>query len=125
MRRFIIYAMIGASGTAVQYAILFALVHLANTPAAIASTIGAIAGAMVNYLLNFHLTFRGDSDHRSAAPKFFATSVLGVALNFTLMSLQTKQLGLHYVLAQFISTGVVLLVTFIVNATWSFKSKQP
>jgi putative flippase GtrA len=123
MRRFILYAAVGASGTAVQYLILFALVNLFATPAPIASTAGAIAGAIVNYLLNFHLTFVGNSNHRSAAPKFFTTSALGVALNFVLMSAQTKLLGVHYILAQLVSTATVLFVTFIVNASWSFKSK--
>ncbi|KWF29278.1 GtrA family protein [Burkholderia pseudomultivorans] len=125
MRRFIIYAAVGASGTAVQYIILFTLVNLLATPAAVASTVGAIAGAIVNYLLNFHLTFNGHSNHRSAAPRFFAASALGVLLNFVLMSAQTKLLGLHYILAQFVSTAVVLCTTFVVNASWSFKSKQP
>lgn len=124
MRRFIFYAAVGASGTAVQYVILFALVNLFGTSAAIASTIGAIAGAIVNYLLNFHLTFDGNSDHRSAAPKFFVTSALGVVLNFALMSIQTNHLGIHYIVAQFISTGTVLCVTYGVNASWSFKSNR-
>ncbi|MGU7782448.1 GtrA family protein [Burkholderia sp. PU8-34] len=125
MRRFIVYAAVGASGTAVQYVILFVLVNLLAMPAPIASTAGAIAGAIVNYLLNFHLTFSGNSNHRSAAPKFFTTSVLGVALNFVLMSVLTKLLGVYYLLAQLVSTAIVLCVTFAVNASWSFKGRQP
>ena len=124
MRRFVVYAAVGASGTAVQYAILLLLVNVFGVLAPIASTIGAIAGAIVNYLLNYHLTFNRSSNHRAAAPKFFATSALGVALNFLLMSAQTKMLGVNYFVAQLVSTATVLCVTFIVNASWSFKGKQ-
>ncbi|CAG9255589.1 GtrA domain-containing protein [Paraburkholderia unamae] len=124
MRRFVLYATVGASGTAVQYAILWILVTTGSAPAPIASTVGAIAGAIVNYLLNFHLTFGSHGRHRAAAPKFFATSVLGMALNYLLMSAQTEVLGLHYLIAQFMSTALVLCVTFIVNASWSFKGKH-
>jgi len=124
MRRFVLYAAVGASGTAVQYAILLLLVNVSGIPAPIASTIGAIGGAIVNYLLNFHLTFSRSSNHRAAAPKFFATSALGVALNYLLMSAQTKMLDINYLIAQLVSTATVLCVTYIVNASWSFKGKQ-
>ena len=58
--QFLRYAGAGAIGTALHYAMLIGLVQLARIDAVVASTAGAIAGAIVNYVLNHRFTFASD-----------------------------------------------------------------
>ena len=52
LRQFIFFSAIGAVGTAGQYAILLLLVEGLSQPPVLASTLGFIVGALINYILN-------------------------------------------------------------------------
>jgi len=120
--RFLAYACVGATGTAVQYGILFALVSKGTPGPVPASRIGGAAGAVVNYILNYKLTLRSSDSHRNIAPRFFAVAGAGVALNSLFMFLLVHRLSMPYLLAQCVATACVLVTTFVVNSIWAFKT---
>jgi putative flippase GtrA len=120
MRQFIRYSLVGAAGTAVQYVILVWLVQSATMPAIAASTVGAIAGAVVNYYLNRRWTFGSTRAHEQALPRFAAIALAGIALNAIVMTGMLAYPGAHYLLAQVVATGVVLVAGFVANRTWTF-----
>ncbi|MGA7777711.1 MAG: GtrA family protein [Paraburkholderia sp.] len=125
MRRafsFVKYVLVGVMGTAVQYAILIVLTTSNMTGAVLASTVGAAAGAVVNYVLNYRLTFESTARHMHAAPRFFCVATLGMAANAALMSTLVNHLHMHYLIAQCLSTGCVLVLGFVVNSAWSFRA---
>src|SRR5262245_57162461 len=118
--QFIKYASAGGIGTLVHYALLVGLVEGAGIGAVAASTCGAVAGALVNYWLNYHYTFGSRQLHRRSLPRYAAVSVAGVALNAVVVFVGATALGWHYVVAQVVATGVVLAGAFIVNRRWTF-----
>jgi dolichyl-phosphate beta-glucosyltransferase len=118
------YTAAGAVGTLLHYLTLTAAVELGGLPAHIASGLGALVGAFANYLLNYHITFASNESHLKTAPKFFAVAALSVALNGTGMWLAMDRLRLHYLLAQALCTGAVLVVGFVLNKTWTFAQKR-
>jgi putative flippase GtrA len=120
MRQFLRYGVVGAVGTALQYAILVALVQFTRTPAVAASTAGAIAGALANYVLNHRWTFVSGRTHNHALPRFAAVALAGIALNGIVMASMLNLVGVHYLLAQIIATGVVLVAGFLANRAWTF-----
>jgi len=122
--KFALYAAVGASGTAVQYAVLLCLVRLGGVGTVSASTAGAIAGAIVNYVLNYRFTFNSDGRHTSVAPKFFAVAIMGVAANWLAMTFMVHALQLNYLMAQVASSAIVLLVTYTVNSAGSFNVRM-
>lgn len=122
--RFAKYVLVGVMGTAVQYVILIVLTASNLTGAVVASTIGAAAGAVVNYVLNYRLTFKSDARHAHAAPKFFCVAAAGMVVNAALMSVMVNRLHVHYLIAQCVSTGCVLVLGFVVNSLWSFRSAR-
>ena len=66
-KQFVRYAGVGAIGTLAHYGVLIALVQSRATGPLVASTLGFAVGAAVNYLLNYHVTFRSpQSPSRSA-----------------------------------------------------------
>ncbi len=114
------YGTAGAVGTAVQYMILVGLVEALRIDAIVASTIGAIAGAAINYVLNYHLTFRSRRRHAESLVKYMMVSVAGIALNGLVLAVGMSGLGLPYLGAQILATLVVFFATFAANRAWTF-----
>jgi putative flippase GtrA len=117
--QFLRYAGAGAVGTAVHYAMLITLVQLARVDAVVASTAGAMAGALVNYVLNHRFTFASEKPHARALPRFALVSAAGVALNAAVLA-GVLAVVPHYLVAQVVATGVVLVAGFVANRTWTF-----
>ncbi|WP_052405765.1 GtrA family protein [Paraburkholderia heleia] len=123
-RRFVVYAGVGAIGTGAQYAILIAMVHAGLASAAVSSMAGAGAGAIVNYSLNRQITFRSNSNPMSTAPKFAIIALLGVLMNGVCMKFFTAIPGLNYLLAQLVTTALVLGLTYLLNSKWTFNERE-
>src|SRR5262249_36161861 len=118
--QFLRYAAAGAAGTAVHYLVLIVLVQIAHVGAVVASTVGAVAGALVNYRLNHRYTFDSDKSHAHALPRFAAVALAGVAVNAAVLTLMLTFVTPHYLLAQLVATAVVLLAGFAANRAWTF-----
>lgn len=118
--KFLRFATVGAIGTSVHYVILWGLVT-AGVAVLLASTIGAIGGALINYILNYRYTFNSKVAHRSALVKFFAVALIGLLLNLLIMASLTQ---LHYYIAQIIATFFVLVWNYIANLLWTFKTRE-
>jgi putative flippase GtrA len=119
--RFVRFAGVGVIGTGAHYLVLITLVQLLHTNAVLASNFGALIGALVNYILNYHFTFQSSKRHHEALSKFLVVAAVALALNGLLMYWLNGQLGLYYLLAQIITTLLVLLWTFFANHLWSFR----
>ena len=118
--QFLRYGVAGSVGTALQFVILVALVQFVRVPAVAASTLGAVAGAIVNYKLNHRWTFDSSRHHGHALPRFAAVALAGLLMNALVMSAMLRIVGAHYLAAQVVATGVVFLCAFFVNRSWTF-----
>lgn len=117
--RLVRFALVGATATAIQYVVLIALVRGLGVWPTLASAIGFVISAGLNYLLNYHFTFRSQRRHGPAALKFVALAGVGLAINSLLMQLLVET-GWHYLLAQVCATAVVFLWNFVGNSLWTF-----
>ena len=115
------YATMGAVGTAAQYCVLFGLVESGTASALTASTLGFVAGAVINYLLNYRFTFRSRKSHQETFIRFMTVALLGLIVNSLIMGVATRLARLDYLLAQIIATGAVLATTFVTNRGWTFR----
>jgi putative flippase GtrA len=120
-RQFLRFAAVGATGTAVQYAVLWAGVELMGLPAAVASAIGFVFGSVVNYLLNYFLTFASSKSHAEAATKYYLIVGVSFFINMGVMALLVHRWGWNYWIAQFLATGVGLIWNFAGSRWWAFK----
>ncbi len=114
------YGLVGAVGTAAHYALMGLLMAVFGIAAVAASTAGAIAGALVNYVLNYYYTFCSDKHHGEAIVKFWAVAGLGWGVNAAVLAGGLDGLGLAVIPAQLLATGVVFLLTFVLNRLWTF-----
>jgi putative flippase GtrA len=123
LARFLVYAMVGAAGTAGHYAFLITAVSLGMLAPVTASVGGAIVGAIINFVLNTLVTFRGRLNVATAA-RFFATAAAAAAANGVMMAALLAVLPIDYRLAQLLTTAVLLCATFGINSAWTFGTKK-
>lgn len=121
LRQFLTFSGVGIIGTVIHYLTLVLLVHYANIYPVAGSGAGFAFGAVVNYFLNYHVTFKSKKAHGHAMPRFFSVALVGLGLNTLIMIAGVELLRLHYLISQFIATGIVLLWNFIGNRFWTFK----
>lgn len=120
LRQFVAFAGTGAIATGIQYLLLVLLAELAAVPPTWASAIGYGIAAYFNYQMKYHWVFASERRHREAAPRYALVSGSGLTLNTALMYLFTEVLGVFYLLAQVVTTGIVLLWNFTLNRHWTF-----
>lgn len=120
-RQFIRFAAVGLCGTAVQYGVLQIGTEMFGTPAALASDIGYLCGAVVNYLLNYFFTFESGKSHVEAATKYFSLLGIGLCINTGLMVMLVNELGWNKWYAQILSTGIGLIYNFVGSRYWAFR----
>lgn len=116
------FLVVGAICTAAQYAILVLLVQLAAMGATLASSIGFATSAALNYALNYRFTYRATTSHATSFPRFVVVMLAGLALNAAIMYAGVEVVGLHYIVAQVVATGIVLFWNFLANLKWSFSN---
>ena len=123
IRKFAYFSGVGVIATGIQYVILIVLVQGVGVPPVRASAIGFVTSAVVNYMLNYHITFESRKAHSEAATKFMVIAALGLIVNSLIMHVGTDIFRVHYIFTQLIATGSVLIWNFTGNYLWSFREK--
>jgi putative flippase GtrA len=122
-REFLKFANSGAVGTIVHYCLLWGLVDLLNVNPVAGSAVGALAGSLVNYLLNYHWTFNSQLPHSHTLPRFMAIALFSLILNTLLMVILMSLSKLHYLVAQLFVTAICLMVNYFASRFWAFGGK--
>lgn len=118
--RFARFAGAGAVGTAAHYLVFATWVQLAGSHVVVATMAGFLVGAVINYTLNYHITFASKQGHIAALPKFMSIAAIGFCINAALVA-AGMGLGLYYMVSQVLATLVVLAWNFLANSLWTFK----
>jgi len=119
-KQFASFTGVGAAATLLQYLVLVLLVHAVAMNPSLASATGYVAGAVLNYALNYRYTFRSTADHRTAVARFVIVASIGLTLNTIIMATLIDGFGLHYLVSQVLATGIVLVWNFAANRRWTF-----
>ncbi len=117
--KFFLFSAIGAVGTTVHFLTLISLVHYGIENPVSASAAGFIAGALVNYVLNYRITFKSRNPHYATLSKFFMVALAGLCLNSLIMTAAIQRM--HYLLSQALATSIVLIWNFFFSQIWTFK----
>ena len=120
MRQFLRYAAIGAIATCVHYAILIVCVESARWPAWLGSGYGAAIGAQFAYLGNRWFTFSYRANVGLSWLRFQILALVGALLGMAIVATMVH-FGLYYLLAQMLATATVMVITYVLNKTWTFR----
>jgi putative flippase GtrA len=114
---------VGAGGiaTASHYATTIAAVEALSIEPIAATTIGFAIGAAAKYWLNYTAVFRSRARHTRAIVRFAITLGAMIALNALVFRAFEHGLGLHYILAQAITTVLLIAPGYLVHRHWVFR----
>lgn len=117
---FVKFAAVGGVSTACQFTLLILLVELFKCGEVFSSALAYLGGAIVNYLLNYFVTFKSPVGHTVALPKFIVTILIGGGVNTSLFSAFFYVTGI-YVAAQVMATFITLIVNYVLHKSWIYK----
>jgi putative flippase GtrA len=120
VRDFLRFAAVGAVATAVHYAVLIGLTEIFGVHPVLGTACGALTGGVVSYTLNRIYTFAARPAYMRGLVKFIIVISIGAALNAAIVAF-FMWLGLWYLFAQFIATGIVLIWNFAVSRVVVFR----
>ena len=122
--RYSIPMYVGAGGiaTASHYVTTIAAVELASVRPVIASAVGFVVGALVKYYLNYFVAFRSGERHAVAVPRFVVMLAILLGLNTLVFALLNEAFGLHYMIAQVVTTGLLIPPGYLLSRLWVFRS---
>ena len=118
--QFSAFALVGLAAAVVHYGLLIGLVQGAGRAAVPAALCGYVGGGLVSYGLSRAHVFATDRGHLEAGWRFVAVAAVGFCCTWLCMSLLHDRLGLHYLLAQAATTGVVMVWSFLAHKFWTF-----
>ncbi len=122
--QFAIFVAVGATAFVAHFLVLGGLVEWEILGPVAASMVGFVVGTLVTYTLNSTFTFQSSRTHAGALPRYFAVAGVAFVLNGVLMDLFTHRLGIFYLLAQALTSGLVLCWTFSGYRLWAFADKS-
>ena len=124
LRKFAIYCVVGVLATGMHYAVMIALIRWGGTTELFATCVGYVSGAFVKYPLNYGPVFDSREPHREAVPKFVLGCVIGFLMNGAVFAALFQFLGTHYMVAQVLTTGIVLFGNYLLARYWIFFTRS-
>lgn len=108
------YLAVSVSGTGAHYMLLVGLYHVGLNPI-LASTYGALVGALVIYICNYTITFRSTRPHKRTVPKFILVVGVGLLVNGAVLYCTIEYLSCPLVMAQITATLCQFFFGFVFN----------
>jgi putative flippase GtrA len=113
----------GGIATAIHWATLWGLIIL-QVEAVLASSIGAFVGAIANYFLLYFFNFKTKRRHKKALLAYIPVVLVSWLLNLVLFYCLYSWLLPDPLMAQVVTTGVVMVVNFLLYKKLVFRSKS-
>jgi putative flippase GtrA len=119
-RQFAAFSGVGLAAAVAHYGLLIGLVE-GNLASPVPATLaGYIAGGLVSYALNRTHTYQSSRPHREATWRFALVALVGFLLTWLFMHMFIVWLAAPYLPAQLVTTGIVMLWSFLAHKAWTF-----
>jgi putative flippase GtrA len=130
MKRFAFFLGVGGLSTLIQFLLLILFVESHLLPEVGASVAGYLLSSLFNYWANYRYTFNSRSNHKETFPKFAVAVAIGLSTNTALFAaflfIFDHYLPLpwveHYLIAQFLATGITVVLNFCVHKFWIYRN---
>lgn len=128
--KFVKFGVVGFSGMVVHFSVLYLMRDVAGLNDFVANTIGFIAAATSNYILNRIWTFRSKEKQVGVEyVKFILVSVVGLGVNNGSLWLMSRLLpewaaDWRFYLLWVVAVGITTLWNFFGNLLFTFREKK-
>lgn len=120
-RQFLLYCVIGLSGTALHTIIYSLLLKARLLDYQGANIVGYASGTMLSFILNARFNFRVNDRIAQRLVCFFGVALVGLTISAGLLHLLVDTFGLNRYLAIFPTLVVIMLVQYNLNRWFSFR----
>lgn len=120
LRQLVAFSGVGLAAAIAHYGLLILLVEGGRVHPVPATLAGYVSGGLISYALNRKHTYQSNRPHREATWRFAMVAFVGFLLTWFLMHALTVWLEGPYLPAQVITTGVVMMWSFIAHKAWTF-----
>jgi dolichol-phosphate mannosyltransferase len=125
-KRFVKFALVGASGVLVNMGLLWLLTEVAGLLYLISASISIECSIISNFVLNDYFTFpdrrsQGFRDFLRHLGKFNVVSMGGIGINLLVLWLLSDLLGINYLLSNLCGIAVAMMWNYLVNSWWTWK----
>jgi putative flippase GtrA len=126
LRRLATFVAVGATAAAVHFAVVVAVVEAGLAPPLAANVAGWLVAFLVSFAGQHRFTF-GDRSApvRHAAPRFFALSAAGFAVNEAAYALLLRLAPVRYDVALALVLVGVAVMTYVLSSAWAFRHRPP
>lgn len=123
-RDFLSYCIVGIIGLILDVSIYFFCYKVLELNYAVANIISSHIAIIHNFILNSIFTFKIKDKRFIRFFSFYGIALVGMAISTGLLLLFIDKLGMHPMLAKFITIGVVTVIQFTFNKFITFKKKE-
>jgi putative flippase GtrA len=123
--QYVKFGIVGVSNTLLAFTIYTVLLKVFGVWYLGASAIGFVIGAVNGFLLNRRWTFAGHVGDSLTPVRWGIVQGCGLGLNLGLLYLFVDGAGIEKLLGQALATGIVTVITFLVNRAWTFRMHAP
>ena len=129
IRRFVKFAIVGAFGAIIDFALLNLLRGYFGWPLLLANTVSVGVAIISNFIWNRYWTFPESRSRkkRTQLPQFTLINIIGLLINnFIVVGLDALLVGhlgepMSYNIAKAVAIGIVLFWNFGVNRLWTYR----
>lgn len=127
LKQFLIYLVVGLLATIVEWGVFYALDYLQVMHYLISVTIAYIISTFANWFFGKVMLFHEKQNIWKELGKIYATSVIGLLLNWLIMWFAVDCLrmlgfaGVPEMIAKIIATGIVFFWNFIIRKFFIYK----
>lgn len=118
--QFPVFLVVGLLATATHYIVLWVGISTFQLKAVIASSVGFLFGALLNYLLNYYWTFNASQKHKVAIIRFLCMLFLSGVLNAFILGALIS-IGIALWLSQVSATVLLVALNYSLSKTWIFR----
>ncbi|MBP2028329.1 putative flippase GtrA [Acetoanaerobium pronyense] len=121
-KRFLKFAIVGVSNTAISFLVYVVLVKL-SIYYILASIISYIAGILNSYILNTAFVFKEKKTKKNLF-MFSSVYLSALLINLSLLYIMVDVLGVGPITGQILVTGLVMIYNYIMQKKWTFGSSK-
>ncbi len=114
------FGVVGATGTAVNTAVLYLLARRVGLPLWLSSALAVELAIMSNYLLNDRWTFAARRPSFRRLAKFNVASLAGLGLNVTTVWLLARS-GVYFLAANLVGIAAAVTANYVFSVTWVWR----
>lgn len=123
--QFVKFGLVGVSNTLIMLLVYTLLWNVLGVWYVAASAIGFAVGAVNGFLWNRAWTFKGHVGDALTPVRWFVVQGCGLLGNAALVFLFVDGTGMGKLAGQALTIAVVTVLTFLVNRSWTFRTRTP